>query len=369
MNSVSSIRTQRHPLPTPDTTALQPLSRPKREAGPPPETAEDSRTNGDRELAMEYHAALLQLANRQRDVKINTIAPDSTFGQWWAQLRNAFKSPEVRQWIESKGIHTGSIQLNPESGQISFKLQRHLDPEQKRHTLGQDDRHWASISEPILQAGRVISAGHADTTFAPPTSDLEEPVPYWLVGHFYKEPLDLTGPSIRQRAAQIAQDQGFKKLEPTTSGSLIKSRSEEALQTQRAHLGDTRNLYQAIAELRHLAARVEGGIEYGGHIRDELKKRTLELSFDRTYQVPKRRSVEQRQPSPVSGRPRLGYPQQSRRTGKPCRRPLHTDTQGTHPWQPGWRAGLACAARPRQPGTVEGGFTHRSVRRYRADPV
>ncbi|WP_080727646.1 glycosyltransferase [Pseudomonas fluorescens] len=286
MNSVSSIRTQRHPLPTPDTTALQPLSRPKREAGPPPETAEDSRTNGDRELAMEYHAALLQLANRQRDVKINTIAPDSTFGQWWAQLRNAFKSPEVRQWIESKGIHTGSIQLNPESGQISFKLQRHLDPEQKRHTLGQDDRHWASISEPILQAGRVISAGHADTTFAPPTSDLEEPVPYWLVGHFYKEPLDLTGPSIRQRAAQIAQDQGFKKLEPTTSGSLIKSRSEEALQTQRAHLGDTRNLYQAIAELRHLAARVEGGIEYGGHIRDELKKRTLELSFDRTYQVP-----------------------------------------------------------------------------------
>lgn len=118
-------------------------------------------------MAMEYHSALILAANREKNVTINTIAPDSTFGQWWAHLRDTFKSPDVRQWMDEKGISPDSITLNLNTGEISFTRRRHLDPEQKRHTLGQDDRHWAAISGPILQAARVIDAGHGDTTFTP----------------------------------------------------------------------------------------------------------------------------------------------------------------------------------------------------------
>lgn len=32
-------------------------------------------------MAMEYHSALILAANREKNVTINTIAPDSTFGQ------------------------------------------------------------------------------------------------------------------------------------------------------------------------------------------------------------------------------------------------------------------------------------------------
>ncbi|MBF8003296.1 hypothetical protein IZT72_01720 [Pseudomonas brenneri] len=286
MNSVSNHMTaQPRPFCAPNSLSPQPPSRPKREAPAPSESTESARTQGDRELAMAYHSALLLAANRERNVTINTIAPDSTFGQWWAQLKEAFHSPEVRQWIEDKGINTGSITLNPESGQISFKRQRHLDPEQKRFTVGQDDWQWAAISGPILQAGRVLSAGRADTTFTPPATDLDQPVPYELIGHFYKEQPNLTQPSMRQRAVEIDRNQGFTTLDPSTFASLIKSRSEDALQNQKAYLGDIYDRHQASAELRHLATSVEGGIEYAGQIKDELKKRMIDLSLDSTYQA------------------------------------------------------------------------------------
>ncbi|NMX60667.1 glycosyltransferase [Pseudomonas sp. WS 5079] len=259
-------------------------SRHKRETPTPSESAEHPRTVGDRALATAYSSALLEVANRQKNVTINTIAPDSTFGQWWAQLQNAFKSPDVRQWLEEKGINTRSITLHPESGTLSFKRQHYLDPEQKRHTVGLDDARWAAISGPILQAGKVVAAGHADTTFSPPASDIHDPVPYWLVGHFYNERLDLTGPSMRLRAEQIDQQQGFTKLDPTTSADLIKARSDSALYVQKAHLGDIGSRHQAIAELRHLASGVESGSEYVGQIQNALTKTMIDLPADSTYQ-------------------------------------------------------------------------------------
>lgn len=283
MNSVSNhIPAQPRPLPIASALSPQPLSRPKREAPALSESTESARTLGDRELAQEYQSALLKVANRERNVTINSIAPDSTFGQWWAQLKDAFHSPEVRQWIEDKGINTSSIKLSPESGQISFKLRHQLDPEQKLHTVKQDDSRWAAISGPIFQAARIIATG-AGTGFTPPASDVNESVPYWLVGRFYKEQLDLSGPSMHQRAMEIERNRGFTALNPSTDAELIKSRSEDALQNQKAHVGDIDNRYQAIAELRHLAASVENGIEHVGQIKDELKKRTIEPSFDSSY--------------------------------------------------------------------------------------
>ncbi|MGL5997894.1 MAG: glycosyltransferase [Pseudomonas proteolytica] len=285
MNSVSSQLSAKPLLfPLPGTHPPQSLSRQKREAPAPAESAEGSRLQGDRELAMEYHSALLKLANGEKDVTINAIAPDSTFGQWWAHLRDTFKSPEVRQWMEDQGINPGSITLNLQSGEISFKRRRHLDPEQKQHTLGPGDRRWGAISGPILEAARVVTAGHADTTFAPPYSDLDEPVPSWLVGRFYNEPQHLTGPAIRQRAADIARVQGFAKLDPAVSASLITSRSEDSLQVQKAYLGDVHNRSLAAGQLRHLAASIKDAPHTAEPIRQALHKSTIELSFDSSYQ-------------------------------------------------------------------------------------
>ena len=260
------------------------LARPKRDAPPPAQSPQSARAEGDRALAMEYHSALILAANREKNVTINTIAPDSTFGQWWAHLRDTFKSPDVRQWMDEKGISPDSITLNLNTGEISFTRRRHLDPEQKRHTLGQDDRHWAAISGPILQAARVIDAGHGDTTFTPPLSDVDQPVPYSLVGNFYNEPQNLTGPSMRRRAEEIDRAQGFKQLDPTTAGTLIQARSDNALQVQKAYLGDVYNRSQASNQLRHLATTVKDGAHSAGQIEDELKNRTVSLSFDGSYQ-------------------------------------------------------------------------------------
>lgn len=285
MNNISSqLSAPPQPSSIGDTQQAQSLSRQKRESSSSPDCAASSRAAGDRALAMEYHSALLKLANRERNVTINTVAPDSTFGQWWSHLRDTLKSPEVRQWMEEQGVNPGSITLNLQTGDISFKRQRHLDPEQKQHTVGQSDRHWGAISGPVLEAARVVSAGHADTAFTPPQSDLDEPVAHWRVGRFYQEPQNLTGPAMRQRAAQIDRDQGFGKLDPVTSADLIKSRSEDSIQVQKAYLGDVHNRSLAAGQLRQLATSVKEAPHAVGPIKDELQKITLELSYDSSYQ-------------------------------------------------------------------------------------
>ena len=291
MSTVSNrLPLQSNPLTLANPAHAQLPSRPKRDAPPPAQSPQSARAEGDRALAMEYRSALILDANRERNVTINTIAPDSTFGQWWAHLRNTLKSPDVRQWMKEKGISPGSIKLNLNTGEISFKRQGHLDPEQKRLTIGQDDRHWAAISGPILQAARVIDAGHGDTTFTPPQSDLDQPVPYWLVGRFYNEPQNLTAPSMRRRAQEIEWDQkkeqfqGFKPLDPATAGTLIQARSDNALQVQQAYLGDIYNRSLASNGLRHLATSVKDGAHSAGQIKAELQNTTVSLAFDGSYQ-------------------------------------------------------------------------------------
>lgn len=263
----------------------QSLSRHKRETPAPAETTDHSRAAGDRELASEYSTALVRYSKGERDININVIPPHSTFGQWWGQLQDAFQSPEVRQWIRDNGIKSDTIKLKPESGEISFKLRSGLDPEQKLHIVTLDDRRWAAISGPVLEAARVVNAGHPDTSFAPPATELNEPVPWWIVGRFYQERQDLTRPAMYRRAEEIDREPGFVKLDSATSAGLIQSRSEDALQGQREALGDVSNRLRTVAELRHLAAAMENGTESVQQIEAELKKRTIDLPLESSYQT------------------------------------------------------------------------------------
>lgn len=279
---MTSVSTHITAQPQPFALSHLPLARHKREAPAPTESAGDARTEGDRALAAEYSTALLLAANRESNINIRPIPADSSFGRWWGQLRTAFRSPDVVQWMRDKGINAESITLKPESGTITFKLKPSVDPEQKLHTVGQDDRRWGAISGPILQAARVINAGHEDTAFTPPASDLSESAPWFMVGRFYQERQDLTGPAMRRRAEELDRDQGFSPLDPSSAAGLIESRSADALQKQEATVGDVLNRYEAINELRHLAKSVD--IRNPEQIPGELKRRTLSLSSPSTYQ-------------------------------------------------------------------------------------
>ncbi|WP_338492404.1 hypothetical protein [Pseudomonas trivialis] len=191
------------------------------------------------------------------------MPPHSTFGQWWGQLRDAFQSTDVRQWLEEKGINPASITLDPRTGEVSFMAKGKL------HTVGQDDAHWRAISGPIIEAARVLSVG---TAFTPPATELDEPVPGWIVGRFHQEPKALTAFEMRQRAQTIERDQNFKPLDPNTRQALITARSEDALQTHQSVLADIYTRHVAATTLQHLANTVKHGIDYDGQIEDELKK-------------------------------------------------------------------------------------------------
>lgn len=101
------------PLPTSTPSLSQPLSKPWHNTQAPPETS-ISRANGDRELAMRYRTALLVAAQSSTMPTINYVPPHSTFGQWWGQLRDAFQSTDVRQWIKDNRINPATITLDPQ---------------------------------------------------------------------------------------------------------------------------------------------------------------------------------------------------------------------------------------------------------------
>lgn len=285
ISTPSNVIAQHQPLSSQVALNPQSLSRHKRETPAPAETSDHSRAAGDRELASEYSTALVRASTGERNITINVIPPHSTFGQWWGQLQDAFQSPEVRQWIRDNGINADTIKLKPESGEITFKLSSRLDPEQKLHTVTQDNRRWAAISGPILEAARVLNAGHPDTSFAPPATELNEPVAWSIVGRFYQERQDLTRSAMYSRAVEIDREPGFVKLDSATSAGLIQSRSEDALQGQREALGDIGNRLRAVAELRHLAAAIENGTKSVQQIEAELKKRTIDLPLESSYQT------------------------------------------------------------------------------------
>ena len=183
------------------------------------------------------------------------IPANSTFGQWWNQLRQAFQSPDVQQWMQDRGMNPNSIKIDPTSGQIKFTV--NAGPGQRIHTVGLDDPGWAAVSGPILNAARVIVADGTFTTFSPPLSASANSVPFKLMDHFY-------------RASPLFSAQNER-------------RSEEWLAEQQAQLADIRNRYQAAFDLRHLADFVREGTRDESDISHELNTRVVYVDRAGTY--------------------------------------------------------------------------------------
>ena len=279
MNSISNQIFAR-PSPAPTLPLLPPLSRPKRDTAPPQEEQVATRTNGDSELALQYALALNLAGNRTQVNDFDYIPPHSTFGQWWRHLHDAFQSPDVQQWMKALGVDTTSIKIHPKSGQISFSLERYLDPLSTLHTLGQDDSQWEALSGPILRAARVIDG---EFPFAPPVNSPDAAVPWHLIGRFYQEPQNLTENGMLKRASEINnRTHNFNTLDPHRFADKIQSRSEETLQDQKAALGDIHNWHRASAALQRLAMTLEDGSKKIEQLQTELAQ-PLPLSADSTY--------------------------------------------------------------------------------------
>lgn len=186
---------------------------------------------------------------------LTPIPANSTFGQWWSQLGQAFQSPDVQQWMQDRGIKTDSIKINPMSGQIEFTVK--TEPGRPLHTVGLDDPSWAAVSGPILDAARIIVADSSTTTFSPPLSATDNSAPFNLMKHFYK-------------------------ASPFFSPSHA-NRSEEQLAEHRAQLADIRNRYQAAFDVRHLADFVREGTRDETDIARELNARVVYVDSAGTY--------------------------------------------------------------------------------------
>lgn len=187
------------------------------------------------------------------------IAADSAFAKCWRQLGQSFESPDVKQWMQDRGIKPDSITINPTSGQIKFTLKS--EPGQVVHTLGLEDPGWAAISDPILDAGRIIVPDGSSTTFSPPLSATVDSAPFDLMKRFYK-----TSPF-------------FSPLHNNRSEEQLTQRLAE----HRAQLGDISTRYQAAFDLRHLADYVREGTRDESDISLELDTRVVYVDSAGSY--------------------------------------------------------------------------------------
>jgi hypothetical protein len=113
-----------------------------RTEGPVP-SHDTARSEGDSLLAEIYGKALLRLTDvesQDREVLIENIPPNSTFGQWWAQLGRAMQSDDVKEWMRHIGVDSRTVKITPESGQVSFKVQRYITASPVTQTHGQEDK-------------------------------------------------------------------------------------------------------------------------------------------------------------------------------------------------------------------------------------
>lgn len=225
---------------------------------PPPQG--NTRSQGDLELSKHYGITLAKsLDDHALDGQVSPIPANSTFGQWWAQLRRAFQAPDITQWMNERGIDPDSVEINPGTGQVMFRLKRLLDPRQVIHTVGQDDAQWAAASRHLMMAARVIAAGSYFATFKPPQAKTSNIAPMALIGHFYRERNVSPLPTPQERVADFAVGKGFPVINDPAFAELRAQRDEDTLAQQKALLGNVHTRRNVAETLKTLLAGLQSG--------------------------------------------------------------------------------------------------------------
>jgi hypothetical protein len=204
-------------------------------------SSDTTRAAGDRALAQNLCNALANGFHGQTNI---VIPPHSTLGEWQAQLNNALKNPEFQQWVKAQRIAPGSINLYPDTNQLTATVNNQT----KVFTLD-DQSGWGDVAGPVLAAAKIF-AGGIDGPVAHYHINATD-VPHWLVANFYGQGLDPAS------LAQLASNYTFA---PPTE-SLVASRSEQALQNQRQVLGDINDLKTLRLKLHN---KVRAGMRLAG---------------------------------------------------------------------------------------------------------
>lgn len=226
----------------------------------PTATEENARSRADLALSKQYGLALAKsLTEHDQDSRVSPVAADSTFGQWWAQLRRAFQAPDIAQWMSDHGVDPDSVQINPGTGKVVFQLKRILDPRRVQHTVGQDDAQWAAVSQRLMAAARVIAAGSDLVTFKPPQAKTRNIVPMALISHFYREHTIHPAPTPQERAADLAAGKGFQGINNPAFAYLRDQRDDKALAQQKALLGNVHTRFSIAETLKTLLAGLQSG--------------------------------------------------------------------------------------------------------------
>lgn len=262
------------------------VPRQKRDSSLPVALADNTRAGSDSALAALYGQALLRttgVASQDSEIMIDNIPPNSTFGQWWAQLGRTLQTQDVTDWMRYVGADPRSVKINPASGQVSYKVQRYISSNPAYQSRGPDDKRWSAVSGSIMQAGNVITAGHSFASFHPPLSETSNSAPLWLVKRFYKEPEIFSPAAAGQRATELGRDMAFPELSPKHFSGLHAVRSEDALDEQKAELGNNNTRRHAAHQLQHLVKLIESGDVAPSLIRDHLEKNNVQVDPHSTY--------------------------------------------------------------------------------------
>ncbi|MGB3123156.1 MAG: hypothetical protein WBB95_05065, partial [Pseudomonas sp.] len=243
-----------------------------------------SREHGDRELAVLYGQALARSTgdvNHDITLMIENIPSNSTFGQWWSQLGQAFESPQVAEWMRHLGINRQTLEINPASGQVTFEFQRHIG-KPGVHTRGLDDPMWSTVSGPVIAAANVIG-GHTFRRYKPALTERSTTAPLWLVQQFYRDNVGLSPSHTQQRATQLQQGGTFPALDPAHFSALIESRSEDRLEEQKALIAHLRIRQEVVLSLRYFIDFLKEGTRTVEQIPHYLNNNKVNFPPGSTY--------------------------------------------------------------------------------------
>lgn len=210
----------------------------------------ETRATGDAQVAKTFSKALVtrsyQTSIAPPDVQ---VSPESTLGRWRTQLDNAFKSFGFLTWAKQQGLDTHSLKLDPARGELTGTV----NGKTQTFSLG-DDSGWSDVSRTLLSIAKAI-APNLGQAFSYPWPDGE--VPFYTVGRFYSQPIDLT-PAQQVSHRKKLQDGAPFEFAPVAHASL---RSVEALAQQQKLLGDDANRHALIAALRSVVDDANGNID------------------------------------------------------------------------------------------------------------
>ncbi len=286
--TISSSLLHTPPPPHVAADALQPAARGHVESGhesaPLIATGDSPRASGDSALAQNYGKALLGFTGvpTNDNAILVDIPPDSTFGQWWKLLGEATQSPEFLDWRRHARALPGSIKILPQSGQVTYRVTPDVSLDTPLQMRASEDKHWSAVRGPLMDAGRVISG--RNRPFPLPSPESANRAPAWLVGQFYQEPTRISPSEFQQRATELERDKTFAQLDTAVFPGLYDERSEHALDTQKALLGNINNRHQAAVLLKHLGTALASGTLASSQIPEYLRENTFELNPHSSYQ-------------------------------------------------------------------------------------